>query len=97
MWHASKPNETTGRRVGVALRYITPEARQERVEIDFATLVRGNDDFGHFQPEAAPRTTMAPEAIAEHRRIAEIQGQIYLKGTEREGVNGLAETNSERG
>ena len=96
MWHASKPNETANRRVGVALRYITPEARQERVETDFATLVRGNDDFGHFQPEAAPRTTMAPEAIAAHRRIAEIQGQIYLKGTEREGVSGLAETNLER-
>ena len=96
MWHASKPNETTSRRVGVALRYITPEARQERVKTDFATLVRGKDHFGHFQPEAAPRTTMASEAIAEHQRIAEIQGQIYLKGTEREGVGGLAETNLER-
>jgi len=96
MWHASKPNETNSRRVGVALRYITPEARQERVETDFATLVRGKDDFGHFQPEAAPRTTMAPEAIAEHRRIVDIQGQIYLKGTVREGVGGLAETNLER-
>ena len=93
MWHASNPNETDRRRVGVALRYITPEARQERVETDFATLVRGQDDFGHFQPEAAPRATMDPKAISEHRRIAEIQGQIYLKGTEREGVGGLAETN----
>jgi hypothetical protein len=36
---------------------------------------------------------MDPKAISEHRRIAEIQGQIYLKGTEREGVGGLAETN----
>lgn len=93
MWHASKPNETTTRRVGVALRYITPKARQKRVEIDFATLVRGEDRFEHFQEEAVPRATMDPDAVAEHERIAEIQGRIYLKGTEREGVDGLKETN----
>ena len=93
MWHASKPNETTDRRVGLALRYITPEARQERVETDFATLVRGEDRFGHFQSEAMPQATMHPDAVAEHQRIAGIQGQIYLKGTDREGVGGLVETN----
>ena len=49
MWHASKPNETSIRRVGLALRYITPEARQERVDTDFAILLRGDDRYGHFQ------------------------------------------------
>lgn len=93
MWHASKPNESAGRRVGVALRYITPSARQQRVDTDFATLVRGEDRYGHFQPEARPQTTMHPDAVSEHQRIADIQGQIYLKGTDREGVNGLTETN----
>lgn len=96
MWHASKPNETPRRRVGLALRYITPEARQERVETDFATLVRGEDRFGHFQEEAMPMATMHPDAVAEHQRIADIQGQIYLKGTDREGVGGLVETNEAR-
>ena len=96
MWHASKANETEVRRVGLALRYITPEARQERVEIDFATLVRGEDKFGHFRTEAAPQATMDSAAVAEHQRIAEIQGQIYLKGTKREGADGLVETNIER-
>ena len=96
MWHASKPNETERRRVGLALRYITPEARQERVETDFATLVRGKDHFGHFLPEARPSATMHTDAVAEHQRIAEIQGQIYLKGTNREGTVGLAETSEAR-
>ena len=96
MWHASKPNETTVRRVGLALRYITPEARQERVETDFATLLRGEDRYGHFQSEAKPASTMHPEAVAEHQRIADIQGQIYLKGTERAGAIGLTETNAAR-
>jgi chlorinating enzyme len=97
MWHASKPNETDERRVGLALRYITPEARQERVDTDFATLLRGEDRFGHFQPEAHPVATMHPDAVAEHQRIADIQGQIYLKGTDRAGTDGLIETNEARG
>lgn len=96
MWHASKPNETNERRVGVALRYITPEARQERVKTDFATLLRGEDHYGHFQPEALPRVTMHPDAVEEHQRIANIQGQIYLSGTDRAGVSGLIETNEAR-
>jgi non-heme Fe2+,alpha-ketoglutarate-dependent halogenase len=41
MWHVSKPNETEDRWVGLALRYITQEARQQRIETDFTTLVRG--------------------------------------------------------
>ena len=96
MWHASKPNESNERRVGVALRYITPEARQERVKTDFATLLRGEDHYGHFQPEALPRVTMHPDAVEEHQRIANIQGQIYLSGTDRAGVSGLIETNEAR-
>ena len=96
MWHASKPNETSSRRVGVALRYITPEARQTRVETDFASLVRGEDRFGHFQAEARPNSTMNQDAIEEHKRIADIQGQINLHGTNREGLTGLIETNEVR-
>ena len=93
LWHASKPNDTLTRRVGVALRYITPEARQQRVETDFATLVRGRDKYGHFTAEQAPKSTMHPDAVAMHQHVADIQGQIYLKGTRREGVTGLKETN----
>ena len=96
MWHASKPNETSSRRVGVALRYITPEARQTRVETDFASLVRGEDRFSHFQSEARPSSTMNKDAIEEHKRIADIQGQINLHGTNREGLTGLIETNEVR-
>ena len=96
MWHASKPNETSTRRVGLALRYITPEARQERVDTDFATLLRGEDRYGHFQTKTHPAETMHPDAVAEHQRIADIQGQIYLKGTDRAGGIGPVEMNEAR-
>ena len=92
MWHASKPNDSTDRRVGLALRYITPQARQTRVATDFATLVSGKDDFGHFELEPRCERLMDPEFIALHERIANIQGSIYLQGTDRAGVDGLVET-----
>ena len=92
MWHASKPNDSTERRVGLALRYITPQARQTRVAKDFATLVSGNDDFGHFELEPRCERLMDPEFTALHERIADIQGSIYLQGTDRAGVDGLVET-----
>ena len=94
MFHASGPNNSNGRRVGVAIRYITPSARQTRVDEDYATLVSGQDAFGHFKEEIVPKTTMAPEAVDFHARIAELQGRIYLANTARAGLSGLSETNT---
>lgn len=94
MWHASPPNITDARRVGVALRYITPAARQQRVDVDYATLLRGVDRHGHFLPEPRPATEMHPEAVAFHEQVAALQGKIYLSGTARAGLAGLRERNA---
>jgi chlorinating enzyme len=91
MWHASPPNTTPERRVGIALRYITPTARQQRVDEDYATLVRGRDRFGHFLPERRPMSLMHPDAVAFHEQVAALQGRIYLAGTQRAGLGGLKE------
>lgn len=91
MWHASPPNVTDGRRVAVALRYITPRARQTRADRDFATLVRGEDRYGHFEAEPRPSVTMEPSMVRLHEEIADIQGAIYLKGTDKAGVEGLTD------
>ena len=93
MFHASNPNISTSRRVGVAIRYITPAARQTRIDEDYATLVCGQDRFGHFKEEMAPKATMSSEAVAFHERVAELQGKIYLANTNRAGITGLVETN----
>jgi hypothetical protein len=92
MFHASKPNISSSRRVGVAIRYITPIAKQTRVDEDYATLVCGGDRFKNFKEEEVPRTTMSPEAVAFHEHVAELQGKIYLSNTNRAGINGLAES-----
>lgn len=92
MFHASHPNTSDARRVGLALRYITPQARQQRVDHDFATLVRGEDRFGHFELEPEPQKEMDPDFIALHARISDVQAKIYLDGTNRAGIEGLRET-----
>ena len=91
MFHASTPNHSNQRRVGVAIRYITPSARQTRIDEDYATLVSGEDRFGHFKEEIAPITTMSAEATAFHEHVADLQGQIYLSNTDRNSIAGLAD------
>ncbi len=91
MFHASTPNQSNQRRVGVAIRYITPSARQTRIDEDYATLVSGEDRFGHFKEEIAPKTTMSAEATAFHEHVADLQGQIYLSNTDRNSIAGLAD------
>ena len=89
MFHASTPNRSKQRRVGVAIRYITPAARQTRIDVDYATLVSGEDRFGHFKAEIAPSSTMSSEAITFHAHVADLQGQIYLTNTNRNSIAGL--------
>ena len=92
MFHASTPNRSGQRRVGVAIRYITPAARQTRIDVDYATLVSGEDRFGHFNEEIAPEFTMSSDAIAFHEHVADLQGQIYLTNTDRNSIAGLQDS-----
>ena len=64
LFHASGPNRTDSRRIGLALRFVTPQMRQVVGEIDYATLVRGEDRFGHFRPEPEPAFDFEPEGLA---------------------------------
>ncbi|HKB69762.1 MAG TPA: phytanoyl-CoA dioxygenase family protein [Thermoanaerobaculia bacterium] len=65
--HGSGPNASANLRVGLAVRYIaTGVSRRGRRQS--ATLVRGEDRFGHFDLEAAPRFDGDPAALAWHRR-----------------------------
>ena len=64
MVHGSKDNRSNDRRMGLAVRYIHPSAKQIVESRDTATLVRGVDRYGHFDPEPRPRYDMDPEAVA---------------------------------
>ncbi len=79
--HGSNPNGSDGRRIGVAIRYIPTSTRQLGGR-DTATLARGTDAFGHFEPEPRPDADFSPQAIEAHARIVEIHTGLLMKGAE---------------
>jgi len=46
--HGSGPNNSNSPRIGLAARYISPDVVQSNPSRDIALLVRGKDDYGHF-------------------------------------------------
>ena len=49
--HCSKPNVSDDHRIGLNIQYINPAVKQIKQQQDSAMLVRGVDDYGHFQTD----------------------------------------------
>lgn len=62
--HASKPNASDGRRIGLVMNYLKPSVRQIVGDYETATLVRGSDNYGHFQPEPACDSNFSAANVA---------------------------------
>ncbi len=54
-FHASGPNRTDDRRIGMAIRYIKPEMKQKSGDKTLVSLVSGKDNFGHFKIAEKPK------------------------------------------
>ena len=78
--HASEPNRSSGRRIGVAVRYIAPDVKQIHAEADSAWLVRGEDRHGNFVHETPPQSDMDAAALAEHHRILQLRQGVLYRG-----------------
>ncbi len=79
--HASHPNKSDDRRIGIAIRYISPEARQVKSDWDTASLVRGEDNTGHFSHEPVPEFNFDPVTVEFHTRATENLREILYSGT----------------
>lgn len=80
--HASEPNNGSDRRIGVAIRYITPDVAQVNGAKDSAWLVRGEDRFNNFILESPPKSDMDEAALAERERIMSLRQDVLYKGVE---------------
>lgn len=78
--HASYPNHSDDRRIGIGIRYIPPAARQVRNPWDSASLLRGEDRFGHFELEPEPSMDFDPAAVALHEKADQAQRKVYYDG-----------------
>jgi non-haem Fe2+, alpha-ketoglutarate-dependent halogenase len=84
--HGSPPNPSPDRRIGFAIRYVPTHIRQIAGD-DSASLVRGEDRFGHFELEPRPAADLDPAMVALHRQIAERNAKILYRGTAIESFN----------
>ena len=66
--HASGPNTTDASRIGLAVRYIPTHVRQTTGPAMSGILVRGVDEYRHFQSDPIPSGSFTPETIAAHDR-----------------------------
>ncbi|MEM7120831.1 MAG: phytanoyl-CoA dioxygenase family protein [Pseudomonadota bacterium] len=78
--HASEPNRSDHRRIGLAMRFLAPSARQTKGERDYASLVRGSDHEGNFLAMPRPQGDLMPEAVAAWRKISDEQSAYYFEG-----------------
>jgi len=65
--HRSGPNTTDAPRIGIGISYIPTQVHHVGETRLSATLVRGIDRHGHFDPEPAPNGDATAAAMAIHR------------------------------
>jgi hypothetical protein len=81
--HGSEPNRADYRRIGYAIRYLPTYVKQIVGERDTATLVRGVDEFHHFDAEPAPKADFDPDAMAFHKQVVEAANAVLYRGTDK--------------
>ncbi len=75
--HASAPNASADRRIGLTFQYLDPSARQTLTDRESATLVRGRDRYGHFRPEPEWAGDFAPVTLAFQKEAEDLKHAVY--------------------
>ena len=81
-FHASGQNRSTDRRIGLAIRYVTPAVRDHAPGRDWAMPVRGETPSGGWDCIAGPRSLFHPADLALYERILAGQSQTLAAGAE---------------
>ena len=80
--HSSQPNFGRDRRIIFLLEMVPTTAYQESPR-ESATLVRGEDVFGHFDVDPRPLKEMGQDEIAAWQRAVEVQASVLFRGAQR--------------
>ncbi|MBM1555897.1 phytanoyl-CoA dioxygenase family protein [Sulfitobacter mediterraneus] len=79
-FHASGANRSSDRRIGLAIRYVTPEVRDDAPGRDYAMLVRGVDAARGWINVAGPRGLFAAPDLAFYDRVMADQSATLAAG-----------------
>lgn len=81
--HASAPNRSDDRRIGLSMHYIPTSNRQLRTDKDTATLVRGEDHYHHFRLLPRPTRDGDESNIRLHTEATDVFRNLVFKDAER--------------
>lgn len=81
--HGSGPNMSDDRRIGFAVRYLNPNARQQIAERDYAMMARGVDTTGNFLHYMPPTENFSPHSLALYETIRKEQAKALAKDAEK--------------
>ena len=82
LFHASGPNHASDRRIGMAIRFITPEVQQVVGKRDYSMLVRGADRHQNWINIAQPSTLFGKNEMSLYNEILEAQSVALTQGAE---------------
>ena len=82
LFHSSGPNTTADRRIGAAIRYMATSMKQTSGDRPLATLVAGEDRYGHFNLVDTPERRLAKADFERCRQDAEIKRRVLYEGAE---------------
>ncbi|MDH3712936.1 MAG: phytanoyl-CoA dioxygenase family protein [Gammaproteobacteria bacterium] len=85
IFHASRPNRSRDRRIGLAIRYISPAMKNVSGHKGYAHLVAGEDRFGHFELLPPPKQVMAPADVQIARLARAAQEDVLYAGASQKG------------
>ena len=86
LFHASGPNTTNQRRLGIAIRYVAPSMKQTSGDKLLVSLVAGKDEYGHFEHMPPPAGRLQPEDFERAQRNTEMKKAILYRGVQAERI-----------
>ena len=81
--HASGTNVSDDRRIGLSFHYMPAGTRQLNAEWDCASLVRGEDRFGHFEHSPVPQRDFDPQTVAFHKKATDAMRDLLFQGADK--------------
>ena len=81
--HGSGPNRSDDRRIGLVIRYIRPDMKQEVGDKDFAMMARGEDRHGNFIHVPMPAENFSGDSLRLYDEICEALAQVMMRGSKK--------------
>ena len=75
--HASHPNKSDDRRIGLSLQYLTPRMKQKKTQRESVLPVRGQDRFNHFLLEPVCANDFDPAMVAYQAESETLKHEVY--------------------